>query len=272
MRDEPGIALIGTLDTKGDEIAYVRERLATLGARPVVIDSGILGEPGTVADIAREEVAREAGHELEEIQEAGSRGAAVELMQEGVRAVVIDIDGTMTDYKRHLDWKGVEAVRHVEAAGTPVLAATGNVGPVTKAFCDYVGTSGPAVCENGGVVYDRTFKQRKVLAGRRHADRAVKFLRRKGFDAQYLASDPWRVVLSTDHPNGGSFRSYPELIRLLPSLLILHPRQLGGLIAMLLQVGQAPPSHNDQLPGLSPVLPHGGRDHLLVQATQQTGI
>jgi formylmethanofuran dehydrogenase subunit A len=30
-----------------------------------------------------------------------------------------------------------------------------------------------------------------------------------------LSADPWRVVLSTDHPNGGSFAAYPELIRLL---------------------------------------------------------
>jgi formylmethanofuran dehydrogenase subunit A len=30
-----------------------------------------------------------------------------------------------------------------------------------------------------------------------------------------LSADPWRLVLSTDHPNGGSFMSYPELIRLL---------------------------------------------------------
>src|SRR6185295_15594165 len=30
-----------------------------------------------------------------------------------------------------------------------------------------------------------------------------------------LSADPWRLALSTDHPNGGSFMSYPELIRLL---------------------------------------------------------
>jgi uncharacterized protein (UPF0261 family) len=89
MTDEPHIALIGTLDTKGAEIDYVRERLAALGVRPVVIDSGILGEPGAAADVTREDVAREAGHELAGIQEAGSRGAAVELMQEGVRAVCL---------------------------------------------------------------------------------------------------------------------------------------------------------------------------------------
>ena len=89
MPHQPSIALIGTLDTKGDEIAYVRERLAELGTRPLVIDSGILGEPGTSADVPRAQVAREGGHELDRIQAAGSRGAAVELMAEGVRAVCV---------------------------------------------------------------------------------------------------------------------------------------------------------------------------------------
>ena len=36
-----------------------------------------------------------------------------------------------------------------------------------------------------------------------------------GLELFLLSSDPWRVVLSTDHPNGGSFLSYPRLIRLL---------------------------------------------------------
>ncbi len=30
-----------------------------------------------------------------------------------------------------------------------------------------------------------------------------------------LVEDPWRVVMSTDHPNGGSFLAYPQIIRLL---------------------------------------------------------
>jgi uncharacterized protein (UPF0261 family) len=90
MPAEPGIALIGTLDTKGEEIAYVRDRLRALGTTPVVIDSGILGAAdGCVADVPRDEVARAAGRGLEEIRNAGSRGAAVQQMLEGVRAVVL---------------------------------------------------------------------------------------------------------------------------------------------------------------------------------------
>ncbi|HEY6507276.1 MAG TPA: formylmethanofuran dehydrogenase subunit A, partial [Vicinamibacterales bacterium] len=36
-----------------------------------------------------------------------------------------------------------------------------------------------------------------------------------GLELFLLSADPWRVVLSTDHPNGGSFLAYPELMRLL---------------------------------------------------------
>lgn len=36
-----------------------------------------------------------------------------------------------------------------------------------------------------------------------------------GLELFLLSKDPWRLVLSTDHPNGGSFMMYPRLIRLL---------------------------------------------------------
>lgn len=36
-----------------------------------------------------------------------------------------------------------------------------------------------------------------------------------GLELFLLTKDPWRLILSTDHPNGGSFMSYPKLIRLL---------------------------------------------------------
>ncbi len=86
----PRIALIGTLDTKGAEIEYVRKRIRGLGGEPIVIDSGILGDAsGSTADVTREQVAAAAGHSLDDIRKAGSRGRAVEMMREGVRAVCV---------------------------------------------------------------------------------------------------------------------------------------------------------------------------------------
>ncbi len=87
----PAVALIGTLDTKGDEIAYVRERLIALRVDVIVIDSGILGEPHCAADISHEEVAAAGGYTLDHVRHAGSRGAAVALMQEGVRALATQL-------------------------------------------------------------------------------------------------------------------------------------------------------------------------------------
>ena len=86
----PRIALIGTLDTKGAEIEYVRSRIRALGGEPIVIDSGILGEAsGAAADVTREQVAAAAGHRLDDVRQAASRGRAVEMMRDGVRAVCV---------------------------------------------------------------------------------------------------------------------------------------------------------------------------------------
>jgi formylmethanofuran dehydrogenase subunit A len=56
-----------------------------------------------------------------------------------------------------------------------------------------------------------------------------------GLELFLLSQDPWRVVLSTDHPNGGSFLSYPALIQLLMDrgvrqerLKQVNPRLLAG--------------------------------------------
>ena len=86
------VTLIGTLDTKGPEIAYLRDRCQALGLSTIVIDSGILGGPfGIVPDITREKVAQAANSTLEVIRQAGSRGAAVRKMMGGLRRVVLDL-------------------------------------------------------------------------------------------------------------------------------------------------------------------------------------
>src|SRR5689334_19418986 len=91
-RMAPTVVLIGTLDTKGREIAYLRDRIQALGAETLVLDSGILGEPlDIVPDITRAEVARAAGSTIDALRAAGTRGAAVERMKDGVRKVALDL-------------------------------------------------------------------------------------------------------------------------------------------------------------------------------------
>jgi uncharacterized protein (UPF0261 family) len=86
------ILLIGTLDTKGPEIAYVRDRVRALGGETLVLDSGILGEPADIVpDISRSDVALAAGSTIDALRDAGTRGAAVEKMKEGVKRVTLDL-------------------------------------------------------------------------------------------------------------------------------------------------------------------------------------
>lgn len=83
------VALIGTLDTKGREVAYLRDRLAELGVPTVVIDSGILGEPvGVMPDVDHAEVARAGGTTIAALRDAGSRGRAVRGMRDALCTLV----------------------------------------------------------------------------------------------------------------------------------------------------------------------------------------
>jgi uncharacterized protein (UPF0261 family) len=83
------VVLVGTLDTKGHEFAYVRDRLRALGLETTVVDIGILGEPlGIEPDIDHAEVARYGHTTLEAMRTAGSRGRAVAEMREAVKALV----------------------------------------------------------------------------------------------------------------------------------------------------------------------------------------
>lgn len=87
--DAPGVLLIGTLDTKGEEIAFVADELAALGCEPVVLDSGVLGEPGwDGAQISREAVAQAAGTTLSRLAEL-PRGDALAHMAEGVKTIAL---------------------------------------------------------------------------------------------------------------------------------------------------------------------------------------
>lgn len=86
------VVLIGTLDTKGPELAYLRDRLQELGLTTTVIDSGILGEPiGIEPDISRAEAARYAGTTIAALQNAGSRGKAVEGMRQALKKLTLEL-------------------------------------------------------------------------------------------------------------------------------------------------------------------------------------
>ena len=82
------ILLIGTLDTKGAEYAWARDRLRARGHDVLMMDIGVLSDPPLAPDIGAEEVARAGGGDLASLRAAGDRGGAVEVMLQGARSLV----------------------------------------------------------------------------------------------------------------------------------------------------------------------------------------
>lgn len=76
-----------------------------------------------------------------------------------IKALACDIDGTITDEKRRLDPESMEIIRRIEGLGVPVLLATGNILCRTETASTYIGTSGPLIAENGGLIKLRGMKE-----------------------------------------------------------------------------------------------------------------
>ncbi|MCE9524723.1 MAG: Tm-1-like ATP-binding domain-containing protein, partial [Planctomycetales bacterium] len=61
------IYLLVTLDTKGPEAAFVRDRLKELGLGVTVVDTGCLGAPAFAGEVTREQVFVAAGLSLSDL-------------------------------------------------------------------------------------------------------------------------------------------------------------------------------------------------------------
>ena len=84
------VFLIGTLDTKGQEVGFVRDLLRDYGVDSQTVDAGCLGQPTIAADISREEVFAAAGASVAELQQAADRGRAVTAAARGTAEIITE--------------------------------------------------------------------------------------------------------------------------------------------------------------------------------------
>lgn len=77
------IVLMGRLDSKGKEYAYVRDKIISGGFKVIVVDTGTRGAPQFKPDIPREEVAGAAGKEITEVIDRSDESKEIETMMEG---------------------------------------------------------------------------------------------------------------------------------------------------------------------------------------------
>jgi uncharacterized protein (UPF0261 family) len=82
------IAVIGALDTKGQDFAFLRSEIQRRGCGTLVIDIGVLGASQFPADITREQVAEAGGQSLNELVTGGDRGIAMTVMGAGAADIL----------------------------------------------------------------------------------------------------------------------------------------------------------------------------------------
>ena len=81
------VVVIGALDTKGAELAFVAQQIEQRGHFPLVVDVGVLGEPAFRAGVTREEVATAGGADLAKLAAEADRGRGVVAMAEGAQVI-----------------------------------------------------------------------------------------------------------------------------------------------------------------------------------------
>lgn len=85
------IAIVGTLDTKGDQLEYLRDLINRRGHKTIMIDVGVMGDAPFEPDISGEAVAHAAGSSRKQLRTLHDESAAMEKMAEGVYKLLSDL-------------------------------------------------------------------------------------------------------------------------------------------------------------------------------------
>ena len=91
------------------------------------------------------------------------------------KALAVDIDGTLTDKRRVLNCRAVEALRKIRI---PVVLATGNISCFARTAAKLIGVSDIVICENGGVVRFSYDGEDVVLGDKKKCLKALNELRK----------------------------------------------------------------------------------------------
>jgi uncharacterized protein (UPF0261 family) len=140
----PGtIVIVGAMDTKGIEFAFLKSEIERRGFKTLVVDTGVLGEPAFLPEVGRDEVARAGGAALSALVDKKERSEAMTVMTRGAAAVAKELyaagkcDGIISMGGGGGTSVGTSAMRALPV-GVPKLMVTtiasGDVSP-------YVGTS-----------------------------------------------------------------------------------------------------------------------------------
>lgn len=110
-----------------------------------------------------------------------------------LKALITDIDGTITDHTRRIDTGAVETIRSLVDDGIQVVLASGNTSCFMDALCKMIGTEGTFIAENGGVYrvgYTGSLRIRGSQAvSRRALETLQDYYRKKGTELDLYSPD-----------------------------------------------------------------------------------
>ena len=82
------VVLVGSLDTKGPEFAFVKELIENEGLETLVVDFGVMGDPAFAPDIGRDEVAMAGGGDMARLAGGDHKDEAMQVMADGLVVVM----------------------------------------------------------------------------------------------------------------------------------------------------------------------------------------
>jgi len=249
------IIVIGTLDTKGQEIAFVRDLIAERGHQPVVIDSGILGEPAIESTISRHEAAAAAETSIEELLAAGDKNSAISAMAKGVTSISAGLhaegklDGVIALGGVQGTVIGTAAMRALPVGVPKVMVSTVANGQAT--FGPFVGTKDITIMHSVADILGLNMITRQVLAeaagavvgmaelalGPQATDRPTVAMTMAGVTTSCVMRarelfEAWGYEVIAFHCNGIGAKAMEELADAgqLQGILDLSPHDIGGYL------------------------------------------
>lgn len=88
---EKTILIVGTYDTKNDELDYMASRITTMGGAVLSMDISVLGDPKTPTDFSKHLVAEAAGSTIQSAIDSGDENTAMQIMAKGASVLAKDL-------------------------------------------------------------------------------------------------------------------------------------------------------------------------------------
>lgn len=83
QQDTRTILVVGTYDTKDDELNYIADVIRGQGGKVLTMDVSVLGDPSSPTDYSKHDVAQEGGHSIQEAIDSGDENHAMQIMAKG---------------------------------------------------------------------------------------------------------------------------------------------------------------------------------------------